>query len=159
MKRKVFILFIFSLFLTAIQSQETIVSSGNTTYGSGGSISFTIGQIDYINISGKSINISNGVQQSYKISEEKGLKTQKYNTFLCAVYPNPVADFLIVKIESSLFSQYSVSLFDINGKFLKNQSFISQEISIDMGNFISAIYLLQVIHNNKVVKVFRVIKN
>ena len=68
MKTTFLILFIF-ISLVSI-SQESVNASGGNATGSGGSISYTIGQIDYIEASGVGGSVNQGIQQAYEIFEE-----------------------------------------------------------------------------------------
>jgi len=56
------------LCLTIIQGQSTIPSTGGNATGSGGSVSYTVGQITYRTFSGTNGSIAEGVQQTYEIS-------------------------------------------------------------------------------------------
>jgi hypothetical protein len=52
--------------------QNTISSAGGNAKGSGGSASFTVGQIFYTKLSGTNGSVVQGIQQPYEISISKG---------------------------------------------------------------------------------------
>ena len=62
------IMFLCSIFIASLQAQETIPATGGNASGSGGSVSYTIGQITYRTISGTNGAVTQGIQQPYEIS-------------------------------------------------------------------------------------------
>ena len=66
-----FILFcavIYSLNSQSANAQQNTVGTGGTAIGSGGSVSYSIGQLDYITASGSGGSASQGMQQVFKVS-------------------------------------------------------------------------------------------
>ena len=70
-----------------MQAQNTIPAIGGTATGSGGSVSYTIGQIVFNIFSGSDGTIAQGVQQPYEISIIK--ENSENTSFEITVYPNP----------------------------------------------------------------------
>jgi hypothetical protein len=162
MKRKEFNISTFLLlFLTLVklQSQEAVLSSGSSATGTGGSVSFSVGQLVYTTIIGTGGSISQGVQQPYDIAVISGLDEAKGISLQCIAYPNPTTDQLILKIENSYQLSFVVSLFDMSGKLIVNQKISGTETAISMGNLASATYILKVTQNDNEVKTFKIIKN
>ena len=61
--------FLLGLGLTGLQAQEAVLASGGDTSGSGGSISYSVGQVVYTTNTGTSgYSVAEGVQQPYEIS-------------------------------------------------------------------------------------------
>ena len=82
--------------ITGLNAQETIPASGGEASGSGGSVSYTIGQLVYSTITGTNDNsIAQGVQQPYEISIVSGIAEADEINLKILAYPNPVTDFLI----------------------------------------------------------------
>lgn len=140
------------------QAQQGIVSAGGEGNGAGGSISFTIGQIDYTNISTGEGSINEGLQQPYEIFivtgiEEKGIEIN------AAVYPNPATDFIILKVENWESAKFSYQLVDIQGKILLNKKVENNETTIPFTELSGALYFIKVLKNNNEVKTFKIIKN
>lgn len=149
--------FLFCGILNA-QAQQGIVSAGGEGSGAGGSISFTIGQIDYTNISTNEGSINDGLQQPYEIFtvtgiEEKGIEIN------ASVYPNPATDFVILKVENWESYKFSYQLHDIQGKILLNKKVENNESSIPLNELSGALYFIKVLKNNNEVKTFKIIKN
>lgn len=145
--------------LTQMQAQETLPATGGDASGSGGTVSYTIGQLFYTANSGAGVTIIQGVQQPYEIStigidapEEISLD------YGFKVYPNPTLDIVVLKVEDYEIENLSFMLYDMKGKILKNGKVSSNETNISMANYAASTYLLKVIDNRKEVKSFRIIK-
>lgn len=63
------------------------------------------------------------------------------------LFPNPVRDFTEIKIAKCL--DYSVEVFDINGKMLMVLNSIHSDTRLDLSNFENGIYMIRIIHQNK----------
>ena len=66
-KSKPILLFAISLSTSVFLAQESANVSGGEATGSGGTVSYTIGQVAYTNHTGTNGNINQGVQQPYEI--------------------------------------------------------------------------------------------
>lgn len=157
-KMKIFTILLLGIGLRGLQAQETIAASGGDASGSGGTISYTVGQVFYSAGTGTGGSESQGVQQPFEISVLTGIEEGKSITLECSVYPNPVTEMLMLKIEGKLQAQYVVSLYDMNAIRLEHKKIIGTEISIDMKNRVPATYFLVVTGNNKEIKSFKIIK-
>jgi hypothetical protein len=144
--------------LSGIQAQETIPASGGEASGSGGSASYSVGQVVYTTNLGTSGSVAQGVQQPYEISIVSGLEEMGINLYL-SVYPNPATDFLQLTIENEDMKEFSYQLYDINGKLLENKKITGNETSIAFSNFIPATYFLKVIEGKNEVRTFKIVKN
>jgi hypothetical protein len=158
-KVKLGVILLLFLGLTELQAQEAIPASGGNASGSGGTVSYSVGQLVYTTNTGTSGYVAQGVQQPYKISVVTEIEKAKGITLECSVYPNPATDYVKLKVENYETENLAYWLYDINGKLLENKKIDSSETSINMEAFISAIYFLKVIDNNKEVKTFKIIKN
>jgi hypothetical protein len=145
--------------LTGLQAQEAIPATGGNISGSGGSASYSVGQVVYTTNTGTNGSVVQGVQQPYEISNVTGIEEAKGITLQCSVYPNPTTDFMTLKAENFSLSTLTFQLYDLNGKLLENKKIESNETSIDMSNLNPATYFLKVVQSNKEVKTFKIIKN
>jgi hypothetical protein len=147
--------------LTGLQAQTAILASGGNASGSGGSASYSIGQIVYTTNTGTNGSVAQGVQQPYEISVVTGLDVAKVITLQCSVYPNPAIDLVKLNVENYKTDALTYQLYDINGKLLENKNIESNETSIVMSNLVPSIYFLKVVQQNKQneVKTFKIIKN
>jgi hypothetical protein len=161
-KLKLSAVLLLGLGLTGLQAQEAITATDGNASGSGGSVSYSVGQIVYTTNTGTNGSVAQGVQQPYEISVVTGLKEAKGINLICSAYPNPTTDFINLKVDASTtlsIQSMSYQLFDINGKLLENKKIEGNETSIVMSNLVPATYFLKVTHDNQEVKTFKIIKN
>lgn len=135
--------------IIGLQAQETIPASGGDAYGNGGSASYTLGQLAY----------SSGVQQPFEISVIIGVNEANADHIDCFAYPNPVRDYLQLKVSNTRIEKLSYQLYDTDGKLLQNKKIQGNETSISMKDLTPATYFLKVIENRKEIKTFKIIKN
>ncbi len=157
-KIKLVALFLFGLIVTGINAQETITASGGEATGDG-SASYTVGQVFYQTHTGDDGSVAEGVQQPYEISVVVSIEEAAGINLSLSAYPNPTKDFLTLEINDYDSEKLSYKIYDINGKLIDNRIITENQTSIDMSNFVSAVYFLSVIDNNKEIKNFKIIKN
>jgi hypothetical protein len=144
--------------LTGLHAQEVIPAAGGNASGSGGSQSFTVGQIAYHTNTGTNGLAEEGVQQPYEISQVTAIEEAKGTGMLVSIYPNPANDFLTLSINEFDISNLSYQLYDMNGNLLQNQKITSNQTKIAMSKLVTAIYFVKVFQKNKEVKTFKIIK-
>lgn len=158
-KIKLTALTLFVLGITGLQAQEAIPSSGGNAAGSGGSVSYSIGQLVYTTNTGTNGSIAQGVQQPFEIAVITALIEAKEITLGYSVYPNPVSENVQLNTENYETQNLTYQLLDISGKLLERKKIIGNETIISMGNFTHAAYFLKITDNNKEIKTFKIIKN
>jgi Secretion system C-terminal sorting domain len=152
-------IFLFGLGLTGIQAQEGATAAGGEATGSGGSVSYSIGQVIYTTNTGSNGSVSQGIQQAYEITAVTGIEEAKGINLILSAYPNPTTDFLTLNVENYNNQNLSYQLYDISGQLLESNKLYSNQTMIVMSNYSDATYFLKVIDNNKEVKTFKIIKN
>ena len=145
------------IFSIGINAQEAVPAAGGDAVGSGGSSSFTVGQVVYTTHTGTNGSVAQGVQQSYEISVITGVNETEILLEM-SVYPNPTTNYLQLKVEDEALEALSFQLSDLQGKVIENKKVTTTTSNITMEALPKAIYFLSVIKNNKPVKTFRVIK-
>jgi hypothetical protein len=158
MTKKLIIAFCLFGFGTALQAQEAILATGSNASGSGGSVSYSVGQVVYTTNTGTNSSVAQGVQQPFEISVVTSIEQAKSISLQCSAYPNPTIDFLTLKVENFQLSTLNFQLFDIRGKLLVSKKVENSETTIAMSNFVSATYFLKVTQANKEIKTFKIIK-
>ena len=153
------IFFLLGFCIAIVQGQQTIPATGGNASGSGGSVSYTVGQILNGFISGSNGTVAQGVQQPYEISVVTALRNTEDISLKCLVYPNPTAGLTKLVFESDDFENLRFRLYDINGILLQDKKVESRETEISMDNLSSSVYFLKIIKNNLEVKVFKIVKN
>ena len=142
-----------------LYGQEAIPTTGGEATGAGGTVSYTIGQILYNTYNSTGYSEAQGVQQPYEISTVLSLPKQEGISLTCKVYPNPSENYLILKVDNSVLKDLQYHLYDVSGKLLKNESVQYNTTTINMADFVPAIYLLQVISASNTIQSFKIIKN
>lgn len=158
--KKLIILLAINVTFAGLSAQESVASSGGEANGSGGTVSYSVGQVSFRVPTGTTGSVAEGVQQPYEISVVIGIEEAGIDLQFIA-YPNPVSDHLILRIanDNSLGkARWTTSLYDMKGSLIKQQIISSRETTIDMSDLQSANYLLKVIHDNREVKTFKIIK-
>jgi opacity protein-like surface antigen len=148
---------IFGLFISTAQAQQSVNAAGGNATGSGGTVSFSIGQIDYTCNEGVGGTVSLGVQQLDELSKFLHVNIPKPNLEII-VYPNPATEFVNLKIENYDSNSLSYALFDIQGRQLDSKKIIQDDTQIQLNNLASAIYLLSVSDGDQLLKTFKIIK-
>jgi hypothetical protein len=154
---------LFGFGMAGLQAQETLTTSGGNATGSGGSVSFTIGQTIYSTNTGTSSSVAQGVQQPYEISVVSDLAKTQDIKLICSVFPNPTTNALVLKIEDATHTQYIASLYDLRGSLLMTQKITASETIIAMHNYVPATYFLKITQAQgnttpQEIKIFKIIK-
>lgn len=144
--------------IQGLQAQETVVPSGGMASGSGGSVSYSIGQLVYQPQEGSSGSVAAGVQQPFEISVVSVAEEATNVSLAISAFPNPTSDFLRLDVEDFEASLTTYQLYNTKGVLLKNERLASKETRIDMRTLEQSTYLLNVVRNSKVIKTFKVIK-
>ena len=157
-KRFLLFLILSGFYFAALKAQNTIPAAGGNATGSGGSVSYTIGQILYNTFSGTNGTFIQGVQQPYEISVVDAIENTEGIILEYKVYPNPTRGLIILTIEPFDQENFRFKVYDLSGILLQDKKIESEETEISMENLSSAIYFLKVIRDNQEVKVFKIIK-
>jgi len=148
-----------SLGLSGVQAQESVLATGGNASGSGGSVSYSVGQVVYATNTGTSGSVTQGVQQPYEISVVSGIEQVKGITLICMAYPNPTTDLLTLEITNYDSKGLRYLLYNMNGKLLESKKLRGNKTTITLAKLAPATYFLKVLDNQKEVKTFRIIKN
>lgn len=141
--------------LTA-QAQQAATVSGGTASGTGGTVTYSVGQVVYTTNTGSNGSVAQGVQQAYEISIVLGVENHMIH--LIQAYPNPTIDYLTLNVGNSDLSSLNFQLYDITGKLIENKKISSSIETIRMENLPSGTYFLKVANNIQEVKTFKIIK-
>lgn len=154
MNHKTLFTVLFIVLLQGVFAQQNTVSSGGNATGSGGEVSFTIGQLDFINSSAVTGTVNQGVQQPYEFFASLD---EISSALQLSVFPNPFTE--TVNITGSPQSeQFTWKLFDSNGKVLKEGTILSENTQIDLHELEPATYYLQVYQLSTQLRNFKIIK-
>jgi hypothetical protein len=139
------------------QAQEAANTSGGEATGTGGAVSYSIGQVVYTTNTGSSGSVAQGVQQSYQILTV-GNEETTLNISL-TLFPNPATDYLTIQISNFDNEKLTYQLSDLNGKLLSFGSITGRSTLINMSSMPTATYLVNILNQeNKTVQLFKIIK-
>lgn len=155
--KKTLTLFILNLVAISYGQQNFVLAGGQAT-GLGGSVSYSYGQIFYETISGSNGELTQGVQQAIEIYP---LSTPSNVIAInITLYPNPAVAQVMLDLNFSQFQEeMKYEVFSVDGKLIKTGLILSNQTSIDVDVLPVATYFLNVISSNKILKVFKLIKN
>jgi len=159
-KSKSFILFASTLFIGmgSLFAQSEVPASGGDASGSGGSSSYTVGQVVYSTTVGSNGSVAQGVQQAYEIYVTSGVEHAFIGLGLNA-FPNPTTDYLTLSATNTQGNQLSYQLYDLQGGLIASGTMTSTTERIATGHLPVATYLLNISDANQPIKTFKIIKN
>ena len=148
------------IFLISLQlsyAQEIVPSTGGNATGTGGTSSFTVGQVFYTSNASSTGSVSQGVQQAFEIQtlSNPGLLTVQLTA---VTYPNPTTDYVVLKITDTALENLQYTLFDVNGKTIVSKKITTSITEITMKNYSIGMYLLKLTKKNQPLKTFKIIK-
>lgn len=146
--------------MQAASSQESLNTSGGEAIGTGGSVSYSVGQVAYTYIPGTTGNINEGVQQSY-VEIMVNTETPQFDISI-RLFPNPTVAYTSVEINDfdSAYdlSDFSCHVFSIYGHLLMSETMASPVTRLNTSMLTSGMYLVKVNFQNQPIKTFRFIK-
>lgn len=160
MKRKKAIYTALSMQLIALcglSSQTAFPATGGNAAGSGGSVSYSVGQIDYIAGSSANGSASQGVQQPYEIFTV-GTDEAADITLRSSLYPNPTSGGVTLSVPRFAAQPLRYQLFDAAGRLLSDGGISGADTGISLAALPAATYLLSVRNPDRAIKTFKIIK-
>jgi hypothetical protein len=139
-----------------LNAQDGTVAAGGNASGTGGTVNYSIGVINYTTASGTGGSASLGIQQPFEIFAT-AIATDGGN-LSAQVYPNPAADFVVLRLNNSVNQNLSYALFDMQGRIIAQQKVYTQQVIIPIAELANGAYFIKVLNNTEV-KTFKIIKN
>jgi hypothetical protein len=152
-----FFFFIIST-VTSSHSQNSLVISGGEATGTGGIVSYSIGQLVYSVYSDNDFTITEGVQQPYEISIETDIATPLIDTVKLHVYPNPASGYITLEKMDLQPHSYSYRLTGPDGKVLNEGVVRDKKTVLWILDFPPGIYILSVYRGAYETQSFTIIK-
>lgn len=139
-----------------LKAQSGIVPSGGNATGTGGSISYTIGQIDFIEASGTGGTCNQGIEQPYEIFVMPIIIQTEFDLGV-RIYPNPFTEYIILSYKEIARQNSNYIIYDVQGKIILQNKLAGEETQINMAELSSGIYYIKLV-DNKDVRAFKLIK-
>lgn len=158
MKKHLIFIICFGMFVMACAQENTLATGGEAT-GSGGSVSFSVGQIAIHYTTGDSLSFSEGVQQPFEISLN-GVDNYPAIELHAQVYPNPTQWNATLHISdiNLIDKNLQARLYDGNGRLLSEVQVISENTLIELSTCAAGTYFLNVSNDKIQLKSFKIIK-
>lgn len=132
--------FLWLLNVNKSNAQDALSIGGEAT-GSGGTVSYSIGQIDYAFKGNTTFTLAEGVQQPYEISVTA--LDENNEGIMLSVYPNPVENRLFITCpENSGMTGYSLQ--DATGRTLHTKTGCGNFFDVDMQHYPSGNYFISI---------------
>jgi len=147
-----------ALGLSGSQAQEGVSATGGSASGSGGTVSYTVGQAVCKTHAGTAGTVAEGVQQPYEVSVVTGIEEGEGIHLSVLAYPNPTRDYLQLKVEREALTDPSYQLYDLQGRLLQSERIEGDQATIGMRELVPATYFVKVLQGGRVVKTFKIIK-
>ena len=154
---KYFLLAALCLASSVLTAQEAFVSSANEATGTGGSVSYSIGQLITSSQTSNGTTINVGIQQPLEIVTLSNAEVTSVQ-LTAKAYPNPSTDFVLLSLINTDFEGMQYYLWNINGSLVAKASISAAETSVDLRGLSVGIYVLRVVQNQKNIKTFKIIK-
>ncbi len=151
------LILVFILLSPGVTAQQVTIPAGKSTSGSGGSLSYTIGQSFCHMECGVNGTVCHGVQQPFEISESTHSNLPEGLT--CMVYPNPARDVLIIRTDINKSRGWQCLLYDNEGKKLLEMEITSGLMKIPMAKYTRSSYVLIIRVDGENLKSYKIIKN
>jgi Secretion system C-terminal sorting domain len=161
MKRKVYYttaVLLLGLACGSAQAQASLNASGGNATGTGGSASYSVGQLAYTVASGNGGSSSAGVQQAFEIFTSSHEVLQGIR-LITKAFPNPVEGTLTLHINRLMGPNLRFEMFDMQGKSLSAGSVSGEITAIPMATFPVGTYTLRVMEGQNEIKSFKILKN
>ena len=135
--------------------QNAVSTTGGHIKSSGGSTSFTVGQVAYVLKKGNGSYLNEGVQQVYTkkttpIEELVYLKEVQ-------LYPNPTQETMTLILSSKVDVQVRYTIMDYLGKEIRNGNIMSEKSEISLRDLPSGSYFIS-LKSKKEVRIFKMVK-
>jgi len=156
--KKILLAIFFLCSIFTIKAQQAILSGGASFTSSNGSLSYSIGNFAYSFVSGTNGSLIIGPQVPYEIYVVTAINSNEINVD-CNIYPNPVSDKLILKIDNSINSSLSYSIYNSDGKILKTEKIIEALTEIKFEKYSKGIYFIEIKTKDQSIKTFKIVKH
>mgnify|MGYP006150876415 CR=1 FL=1 len=146
------------LHATISWSQTSVLTAGGDSSNSLGSISYSIGLVDYANVEDQDGSINLGTQVPYEIVTLSGNNDNLFDIGI-KVYPNPSSAYIYIKSLNQNHGKLRYQFYNLLGQILDQGPIHFPETRIDIYDYSVATYFLSIQSGNGEVKRIKIIKN
>ena len=151
--KTIFAILISCLTISSVLAQSNIVTAGGDAASSSGSVSYSIGQIDFQYTSSADYSVSEGVQQTYSFDTALSIDDIQYD-FQLSIWPNPSADEMNIEYTTSYELPLSLTVTDVKGAVVANRSVTQGQYSFNVNTWAAGTYYIS-LSNGEAVKIIK----
>ncbi len=156
--QKTFSIILFFIVSNFAQAQESVNSIGGVDAGTGGTVSFSVGQMVYTTDSKGAGAVVQGIQRPYRITTTDIKKVD--NTISFKAYPNPSSDDLFLEMNAYRNDKLNYQLFDMQGKLIMTNPIEIPKTQINMRALAVGAYVIHIYNtNNQPIQTIQIIKD
>lgn len=161
MKKWKFILLLCSLLMggytTQLHAQRGTAAAGGDHNNTVGSLSFTIGLVDYDYLLAPNCEMTLGHQQPHEFWVVTEVESSQIPVEV-TVYPNPASDHIVVQVSHYENEVVDLTLIDQNGRPVKSAQFSGGKVVLGLDDLSLGIYFVKVSHEGESLKVYKILK-
>lgn len=150
--------FLFSSLATITFAQQGVLTTGVNATGSGGSASYSVGQLTWNMFTGNNSSVIQGTQQPYEISVLTSISNYEV-TLNYVIYPNPTLGKVTLNINDTDIDGLKYQLFNLSGVMLQEKNIETVETEIHIESYKPSTYFLRILQNQQAIKLFKIVKN
>lgn len=157
-KPAILLLFLSGFCFSQLNAQSGVSSAGGDSSGETGSVSFSIGLVDYISISNENGSVDQGLQHPYEIfpvtvSEIIG------SDLSLIVYPNPTSGIVNLRVEETDLEKLKFRIYHQNGNLIMVKAISGPTTSINLDPLSPGVYVLVVSRGDQPLKEYKIVKH
>lgn len=156
MKKLSFFILMLSVSMFSLSAQSANVATGGEATGTGGTVSFSVGQVAVQTAGNGETTLIEGVQQPYEISVS-GVDNYPDITLNANLYPNPTMGNLQLTMNNEQLNG-EARVFDSNGKFLFMKKIEGTTTELNLSDYSVGTYFVNVFNGKQMLKSFKVVK-
>jgi hypothetical protein len=133
-------------------AQRGTSSAGMSIYSTSGQMSFTLGLLNH-HSAGTPNSLTEGVLQAYHFVPFQVIREDQIS-----IWPNPVINFLYLKLLQEPLSPIPIQVYNLNGLLMGNYSFSTDNAHISLQAYPAGTYLLKIFFPQQLPLSYKIIK-
>ncbi len=140
-----------------LRAQQVVLPAGGEATGSGGTVSWSVGQVAYTTNGSSGGTLTQGVQQPYEVIATS-LVQHPDGGLMATAFPNPTSSLITVHVNGQV-EKGRYSLVDGLGQVVLAKKLTGSETFIEMDGLANGAYTLQLTADDKPIGTFRILKH
>jgi len=149
---------LFMLCAAPCMAQQSFVALGGDGSANSGSVSYSVGQLNYLSAENSASLVVEGMQQPQPTGTEGIAEALGKDIDITAV-PNPTTGYVYLSITEESLQHFQYQVTDMGGRRLLYGQAEAVKTALDLSSLSAGTYLLSVWHSGRLIKRFKIIKN